>query len=266
MSIELSCTQCGRALRVADDAAGKRARCPACGAVTQIPVAVGARPVPSMSEDSPFTSKSEFKSYAPAKPAPLENPFGDANPLKPKPYGADGVNPFGEYYASPKDTGNPYQAPAAFGYAPPGRSHVRLASRGKRFAGALLDGLFHLLGFIPGAVAAGLFGAAGADEDSATTAFMVFGFGGVLLIAIANWVLISNTGQSFAKRILGMKIVRVDSMQPVGFVNGVALRIWIPQVINQACSLFSLIDALWIFGEEQRCIHDLIASTIVIDV
>jgi uncharacterized RDD family membrane protein YckC len=51
-----------------------------------------------------------------------------------------------------------------------------------------------------------------------------------------------------------------------GFLRGVILRIWVPAAINQACNLFSLVDALWIFGDEQRCLHDLIAGTIVIDV
>jgi hypothetical protein len=37
MSIEFPCSQCGKLLRVGDDAAGKQARCPSCGAVQGIP-------------------------------------------------------------------------------------------------------------------------------------------------------------------------------------------------------------------------------------
>ena len=37
MSIEFACSQCGKRLRVGDDAAGKHARCPSCGAVQAVP-------------------------------------------------------------------------------------------------------------------------------------------------------------------------------------------------------------------------------------
>jgi hypothetical protein len=65
---------------------------------------------------------------------------------------------------------------------------------------------------------------------------------------------------------LGMQIVRGDTGQLPGFLNGVVLRSWVPFPINQACNFFGLIDALWIFGEERRCLHDLIAQTIVVDI
>ncbi|RKY14781.1 MAG: hypothetical protein DRP63_07960 [Planctomycetota bacterium] len=37
MAIELTCPGCGKRLRVADSAAGKKGKCPACGAVVEIP-------------------------------------------------------------------------------------------------------------------------------------------------------------------------------------------------------------------------------------
>lgn len=37
MSIEFACSQCGKLLRVGDDAAGKHARCPSCAAVQPVP-------------------------------------------------------------------------------------------------------------------------------------------------------------------------------------------------------------------------------------
>jgi len=37
MAIEFPCSQCGKMLRVGDDAAGKQARCPSCGALQGIP-------------------------------------------------------------------------------------------------------------------------------------------------------------------------------------------------------------------------------------
>ena len=37
MPIEFRCTQCQKLLRTADETAGKKARCPDCGAIVDIP-------------------------------------------------------------------------------------------------------------------------------------------------------------------------------------------------------------------------------------
>ncbi|MBC8116611.1 MAG: hypothetical protein H7062_19635 [Candidatus Saccharimonas sp.] len=37
MSIRASCDSCGKQLKVRDEAAGKRVKCPDCGSVVQIP-------------------------------------------------------------------------------------------------------------------------------------------------------------------------------------------------------------------------------------
>jgi uncharacterized RDD family membrane protein YckC len=256
MPIEISCTGCGRTLRVADDAAGKQARCPACGMVSRIPAVSAAGAAPS------FSSSAAPGGFPPPKPAPMENPFAD--PLaKPSPFGPQGVNPFGGPKGGPRDPGNPYQAPAAFGYTAPRSYHDRLASRGRRFLGALVDSLFLMLGAAPGFVL--MIATADSNEEMSTLGLVLL-FGGMLVVGIINWVMIANSGQSIAKRLLGMQIIKIDTGELPGFLHGVVLRSWVPAAINQVCNLFSLIDALWIFGEERRCLHDLIAQTIVIDV
>lgn len=45
MPISLSCS-CGKALRVPDSAAGKKAKCPACAAVLEVPAPAPAEPEP----------------------------------------------------------------------------------------------------------------------------------------------------------------------------------------------------------------------------
>ncbi len=78
MAIEIGCTGCGQTLRVADEHAGKKARCPSCGTIVQVPVA-GA--------DAPLvpTARSPFSDVPP--PAPEANPFAE----RPEP----GMNPYG---------------------------------------------------------------------------------------------------------------------------------------------------------------------------
>ncbi|MBC7857054.1 MAG: hypothetical protein IAF94_26790, partial [Pirellulaceae bacterium] len=50
--LEIPCGGCGRALRVAPESAGKMARCPICGHITQVPATLAASVVPSPSPAS----------------------------------------------------------------------------------------------------------------------------------------------------------------------------------------------------------------------
>jgi uncharacterized RDD family membrane protein YckC len=55
----------------------------------------------------------------------------------------------------------------------------------------------------------------------------------------------------------------VNTAQNGGFVPHVALRAWLVTLIG-IIPLFGLVDILFIFREDKRCIHDLIAGTRVI--
>jgi len=264
MPIELTCSQCGRKLRVADDAAGKQARCPACNHISRVPMPAVAGVGPTAPVADTLSNESAA-GYPPPKPAPLENPFSDSDsqPYAQSPFASQGVNPFGDH-APVKDTGNPYQTPVTYGYQTPSAHQYPLASRGKRLAGAIVDSVIYMVAAAPGAIA--IFAADANNSDVLAMLGVVLVGVAVLAVAVINWVMISKNGQSIAKRLLGMRIVLLQTGQAPGFVNGVLLRSWVPALINQACSLFGLIDALWIFNEERRCIHDLIAQTVVVDV
>ncbi|HPM80224.1 MAG TPA: hypothetical protein PLF81_05965 [Candidatus Anammoximicrobium sp.] len=85
MSIEIGCTGCGQTLRVADEHAGKKARCPACGTIVQVPEAgLGAPLQPAL--ESPFSDLSQ--------PAPGVNPFGERPEQALNPYASPGAPPF----------------------------------------------------------------------------------------------------------------------------------------------------------------------------
>lgn len=62
MPIEFSCSNCLTSIRVPDDSAGKRAQCPACNSVSD---------VPSSSLPSPFTDQANVGSSS----SPQANPF-----------------------------------------------------------------------------------------------------------------------------------------------------------------------------------------------
>lgn len=99
-----------------------------------------------------------------------------------------------------------------------------------------------------------------------------WGFSAGLLVALAgllglfvyNLAQLAQTGQTVGKLWLGIRIVRSDgSAADLGRVF--ALRMFLPGLIAAfAGPLFSLPDALCIFGNERRCLHDLMADTIVV--
>jgi len=67
MSIQMMCTGCGQTLRVGDEHAGKKARCPNCGTIVSVPSDGIAPPTPV--PESPFGEREDV-----AEPA---NPFAD---------------------------------------------------------------------------------------------------------------------------------------------------------------------------------------------
>ena len=72
----------------------------------------------------------------------------------------------------------------------------------------------------------------------------------------------SRNGQSIAKKLLGIKVVRTDG-SPVSLGRLFLLR----NVVNGIISLvplYGFVDALFIFGESRQCLHDRIAGTVVL--
>ncbi|MBW3596325.1 MAG: zinc-ribbon domain-containing protein [Planctomycetes bacterium] len=82
MAIELRCSQCGAALRVPDELAGKPVRCPKCQAVSTAPAPASAGP-PNPFADEPYAAAaaSPVNPYAPPKPAPSSSAHPYAPPM-----------------------------------------------------------------------------------------------------------------------------------------------------------------------------------------
>jgi uncharacterized RDD family membrane protein YckC len=142
----------------------------------------------------------------------------------------------------------------------------RLAERGTRLAAVLLDGVL----MIPAAIVGGIGAAVGRGSDGKPGA--VFGIAmalvGLWIIAVAVYqiYLLSTKGQTVGKRWMKIRIVKLDGSAP-GFVHAVLLRIFVNALIGfvpYLGAIYSLVDTLFIFREDRRCIHDLIASTRVV--
>jgi uncharacterized RDD family membrane protein YckC len=158
---------------------------------------------------------------------------------------------------------NPYQTPAAQ-VGDVAEFPGALAGRGRRLAASLVDGLLIgiLLAVLAIFLAPGLF--TGAQPPFLKMVFL--GFITLSLWVALNYPLLARNGQTIGKKALGIKIVRSDfSPCKVGRIFG--LRFLVPGLINQiplAGALFALVDVLFIFQESRRCLHDLIADTVVV--
>ena len=94
--------------------------------------------------------------------------------------------------------------------------------------------------------------------------------GGLLLaVSILNWTLLSRRGQTIGKIAAGTRVVMLDGTSaPFGKIVG--LRTWVfhfPNYIpglNRAAGVLSVVDALFVYRADRRCLHDLIAGTVVL--
>jgi uncharacterized RDD family membrane protein YckC len=200
-------------------------------------------------------------------------PQGGYNPQGGYPQGGQpGYGPQPGYGQQPGQPGgyNPYAAPTAgteFGGAW-GADTMVLADRGTRLGAVLLDGVLAMV-IVVGAVIITLASGVSADDLADEKGiFTLLAFAGLPLLALGIYqiVLISTTGQSLGKKWLGIRIVKLDGT-PCGFVHGVLLRSWVPSFIGNipvVGALFAIADPLFIFGDERRCLHDMIASTKVV--
>jgi uncharacterized RDD family membrane protein YckC len=184
-----------------------------------------------------------------------------------------------DYFA---DAYSPPGSDVNAGVLPGGAQGAALAERGTRLAAATLDGLLITVPLLP-LLAVGIylaaraqvdFARAGVDETFAPASQLLvwleiagaLGLFGALGIAIYQWILISRTGQSLGKKWTGIRIEMLNG-ERVTFGTGVALRNWVPKVIGAVPYLgmiFHLIDCLYIFREDRRCVHDHIAGTRVV--
>jgi len=145
-----------------------------------------------------------------------------------------------------------------------------LASRGSRFGAALVNGIFAavpiIVGFMvdPNSFHAAASGSVGEYTGASTSA----SFGGVTLLGwivvlIVNGILLARRSQSVGKVALGIEIVRTDGSR-ASFWRLAGLRWGLGFVINVFLRIYTLVDVLFIVRKDQRCLHDLIAGTVVV--
>ncbi|HEX5049165.1 MAG TPA: RDD family protein [Gammaproteobacteria bacterium] len=165
-------------------------------------------------------------------------------------------------------------------YAPP-RGAVRdvrdpddtgaLAGRGARLGAAILDAIIGgCLIYGPLLIVLIIGAAMGSDwqndQAAAATIFAAGGIGmliGGIVWAVITWRLVSRNGQTIAKKMLNIKVVRRD-----GSPASLGRIFWLRNVVNGLLGiipLYGLIDILFIFADDRQCLHDKLADTMVVE-
>ncbi len=154
---------------------------------------------------------------------------------------------------------NPYAAPKAILGNGPDDAEAALAPRYQRLRAAIIDYLIYLV--------AGAVGGLTMAVTQRMGAAIVAGL--LVFFAIVAWnaVLLARHGQTVGKKASGIRVVRTDGSD-AGFARLFFLRAvvtWIITALPTIGQLFWLVDMLFIFREDRRCLHDLMADTKVVE-
>lgn len=142
-----------------------------------------------------------------------------------------------------------------------------LASRWRRLGGALIDGLISMVIIVPIMLATGVLQAAFSGEGMTIGQQAAFFVVGWVVFLILNGYLLLNRGQTIGKVAVKTRIVDLSGNIP-SFGKLLVLRYLILGLVAQIPiigSLAGLVNALFIFGKERRCLHDHMAGTRVVE-
>lgn len=145
-----------------------------------------------------------------------------------------------------------------------------LATAGSRLAAVFIDGLLFIPAVIVGVVVSIMLrpapGGPPAPLGGGTIAVMALVGLYALGVIIYQVMMLSTRGQTVGKKAMKIRIVKLDGSQP-GFVHAFLLRAIVnalPSMIPLVGSVYGLVDVLFVFRADRRCIHDMIAGTRVV--
>jgi uncharacterized RDD family membrane protein YckC len=144
---------------------------------------------------------------------------------------------------------------------------VELASRGKRLGASLIDGLIISLVTIPLMYFTGGFEGLSEGVKPSFAYSIAMGLVGLVAFLLINFKTLVSNGQTIGKKLLSIKITTMEGQVPdlkKNLVPRYAVY-FLPGQVPAVGQLFSIVNILFIFGKERRCIHDLAAGTHVVE-
>jgi len=159
---------------------------------------------------------------------------------------------------------NPYAPPqAAVLDIDEPRTSTTLADRGTRLGALILDSIiFMAMVYLPIGLTIGVSAMRGEVSNMAAMAGFVLALAGLAAWCWLTIVYVNRNGQSIAKKLVGIRVVRSD-----GSAAALGRIFWLRNIVNGLLGLiplYALVDALFIFADSRQCLHDKIADTIVV--
>ncbi|MEM7364869.1 MAG: RDD family protein [Pseudomonadota bacterium] len=168
---------------------------------------------------------------------------------------------------SEQQTDNPYETPSAPLVEETGEHE--LATLTERLAAAIIDGIIAIVITMPIYWFTDLWDRMMAGEQLNLTETVVMTAVGMVLFLLIHGYTLATRGQTLGKVVMRTRIVSNEASELLPLWRLVLLRylpIWIVGAIPFAGSFFILLDSVFIFRKDRRCVHDFIAGTKVIKV
>jgi uncharacterized RDD family membrane protein YckC len=148
---------------------------------------------------------------------------------------------------------------------------VELASPGSRLAAQILDGLLNIIVLLP-AFIGGVAFVGGQEQKNGKgqelyAILLLLGLFLWLVLTLVQCVFLCSNGQTLGKKMMGIRILNSDDLGNPGFGRVFLLRYCANTVLTMIPWIgwiYWLIDLLFIFRGDRRCVHDLMAMTRVI--
>lgn len=161
---------------------------------------------------------------------------------------------------------NPFQPPTArVDDEGPGEE---LASLGQRLLASIIDAVIGFVFAIPIMMMMGTWSAlmSGRASQPSILQNLLGIFLGCLFFLLAHGYFLKTAGQTIGKKLIGIRIVDLSDNLPsfTRLIGARYLPVWLTSAIPFIGGLLVIVDALFIFGSERRCLHDRIAGTKVI--
>ncbi|MEN0039421.1 MAG: RDD family protein [Cellvibrio sp.] len=141
-----------------------------------------------------------------------------------------------------------------------------LASRWARLGASIIDSIIMMVILLPVMYLTGGFDGVMEGVQPGFVYTLGMGVLGLVVFFVINYRFLIATGQTVGKKVLEIKIVDLNGNVPV-FQPQLLIRYavyMLPGQIPVVGQLFSLVNILFIFGKEKRCVHDILAKTKVV--
>lgn len=162
---------------------------------------------------------------------------------------------------------NNFKTPEAELITETSENSAALASRWKRLGGSLIDTIILLVVLIPIMFITGFTAIIASGEEPGFVFTIMLAIVGMLVFFAINFKFLKENGQTIGKKAMGTKIVALDGSKAL-MNDHLAKRYatyFIPNQIPIIGAVFGLVNVLFIFGAQKRCIHDLAGKTKVVD-